>query len=116
MRQLRKLALKLAFMSFFSIPTSATASTNFILPMQTVAYSLAWLMMVVLGIKWIVSDSDNERNDAKKGMMYVMVAILVVASLCSLMCIYCLAAQQSMSAAGLTYDCQMGNIFCPNCP
>ena len=70
--------------------------------LQQVAYTLGWLMMVLMGVKWIVADSPNERADAKKSMIYVVLGLLVVASACGLLHMYCDNAISSLNSASLT--------------
>ncbi|MBU0762444.1 MAG: pilin [Candidatus Altiarchaeota archaeon] len=70
----------------------------------SVAAALAWLMMVLLGIKWIVADSANERAEAKKGMIYVVLGLLVVASKCTILNLY----KDTASKAGITITIPSG--------
>jgi hypothetical protein len=79
------------------VSASAAPTLTWIPSLKLVAYSLGWLMMVILGGKWIIADSPNERADAKKGMIYIVVGLLVVASACSLLCLYCDTADKSIS-------------------
>jgi hypothetical protein len=80
--------------------------------MKTLAYALGWFMMVIMGLRWIVADSAEERGDAKKGLVYIAMALVVVSSICGIMCIYCSSARTAVSP---TYDCGMGFLGCNNC-
>jgi len=111
----KRIVSSLVVLSFCALNASAAGAYPWIDSFKSLAYAVAWLMMVVLGMKWIAADSANERLEAKKGMMYVVIGILVAASLCGLMCIYCTSATQSMTAGGLTFNCDMAAIGCPNC-
>ena len=77
---------------------SGSVSAQWIASLATVAYALGWIMMIIMGIKWIIADSPNERADAKKGMMYVVVGLLVVRSMGSLIALYCVTAAKAMGA------------------
>jgi hypothetical protein len=64
--------------------------------LEIVAYALGWLMMIIMGVKWILADSPNERADAKKGMMYIIIGLLVVRSAAQLIQLYCQTANAAM--------------------
>lgn len=57
--------------------------------LQNVAYALGLLMVVVLGVKYIISDSAQERSDVKKGLIYVVIGLLVVSGYMNLINMYC---------------------------
>ncbi|MBD3262557.1 MAG: hypothetical protein GF334_12965 [Candidatus Altiarchaeales archaeon] len=42
-----------------------------------VANILGALMLVFLGIKWIIADAAQERNEIKKGVLYIIIGILI---------------------------------------
>ena len=46
--------------------------------LRLVAAALGTLMLAILGVKWIMSDNPQERDDAKKGIIYVIVGLLLV--------------------------------------
>lgn len=69
--------------------SSASAQYDWIQSMKTLAYALGWLMMVIMGVKWIIADSPNERADAKKGMIYIVIGLLIVRSSCQILQLYC---------------------------
>jgi len=91
----RKTALTLTIAGILAGTASAGTPLPWVGNLRMVAYSLGWLMMVLMGVKWIVADSPNERADAKKSMIYVIIGLLVVASACGLLQIYCNNAAQS---------------------
>jgi predicted membrane channel-forming protein YqfA (hemolysin III family) len=76
--------------------TTPTTSYAWVNSLRTLAYALGWLMMVFMGVKWIVAESANERADSKKGMIYIVLGLLVVASACPLMQLYCDTADKSI--------------------
>jgi len=45
---------------------------------QIVGYALAVLMIGYQGLKWSSSDSDQAREDAKKGIIYVIIGIFLL--------------------------------------
>ena len=77
---------------------SAQGPGAFVVDLRRIAFALGWIMMVFMGVKWIVSDSANDRSDAKKGMIYIVIGLLIVASACQLIQLYCNTAQQSVPA------------------
>jgi len=46
---------------------------------KTVASALGALILTYSGIRWIMADSPSERDDAKKTIIYVVIALIVVA-------------------------------------
>jgi hypothetical protein len=64
--------------------------------LEKLAYALGWMMMVIMGVKWIIADSPNERADAKKGMIYIVIGLLVVRSSGQLIKLYCDNAAKSL--------------------
>lgn len=45
----------------------------------TVAAAMGVLMISIQGLKWITSDNPQDRAEAKKGLIYILVGLLVVA-------------------------------------
>jgi NADH:ubiquinone oxidoreductase subunit 5 (subunit L)/multisubunit Na+/H+ antiporter MnhA subunit len=97
-------ARKLAYLSLLTSSAanfaSAAPDMSWVGSLSMVAYSLGWLMMVFMGVKWIVADSPNERADAKKGMIYVVIGLLIVRSAQSLLNLYCDTVNASGSIPG----------------
>jgi len=93
-----KTSAVLSILNLLSFTVSATGgpSLPWLASLATLAYALGWIMMVIMGIKWIVADSPNERADAKKGMMYILIGLLVVRSAGSLLRLYCDTANTTM--------------------
>ncbi|MBD3388238.1 MAG: hypothetical protein GF416_04090 [Candidatus Altiarchaeales archaeon] len=85
----------------------ASASTQGILNLvgglRCLAYALGWLMIVVLGLRYIVADNPSDRQDAKKGMIYVLVAVLVVRSACKMLQLYCDNVQTAVPGINCDY-------------
>ena len=97
----RRLFLTLIVLSALSAIASAQV-IPWVASLRLVAYSLGWLMMAIMGMKWIVAESANDRADAKKGMIYIVIGLVLVANACQLLCLYCCTAQQSVP--GFTCD------------
>lgn len=91
---------------------SAFTAADVIQPTTKLVYALGWLMLTVLGMKWIVAESTQERLDAKKGMIYIVVGLLVVRVICNLIAFYCQAAQNSMALGGVGFSCASAAIGC----
>ncbi|HHQ44967.1 MAG TPA: hypothetical protein ENN13_02395 [Candidatus Altiarchaeales archaeon] len=45
---------------------------------QTIGYALAVLMIGYQGLKWSASESDETREDAKRGIIYIIIGIFVL--------------------------------------
>jgi len=54
------------------------ALADFCTALYAIAGLLASLMMAIHGLKWVMSESPQERLDAKKAIMYVLIGLLVV--------------------------------------
>lgn len=46
--------------------------------LRIIAGALAVLMMSIAGLKYVISSSPQEREDAKKGIIYILVGLTVV--------------------------------------
>ena len=92
-----KQLLVLSTLNLLTLTVSAgPVPPSWLASLATLAYALAWIMMVIMGMKWILADSPNERADAKKGMMYILIGLLVVRSANSLLQLYCDTANTTM--------------------
>jgi hypothetical protein len=120
------LRLTAAFILIITLSAAASAATPpavWIDSMKKAAYAIGWFIMVVLGARWIIAENASDRGDAKKGMIYVVIALVIIAGICNVMCIYCEAAIKAMAGnvdsagnpAPIAFNCDMGNIGCPAC-
>ena len=91
---------------------SATTPSDIIQPMTRLIYALGWLMLTILGVKWVTAESTQERLDTKKGMVYIVVGLLIVRVICNLIAFYCQAAQNSMALGGVGFSCASAAIGC----
>jgi hypothetical protein len=81
----RRLTLKRAFQTLFILSIlSSTVSAQLdtlIGGMCQLADALGLLIISLMGARWMVADSAQERAEAKKGIIYVVVGLLVVHSM-----------------------------------
>jgi hypothetical protein len=103
-----KSALKIMLFNLL-IPLAAASAPpmTWVKSFINVAYALGWLMMVLMGLKWIIAESANERAEAKKGMIYIVVGLLIVASARSLLQLYC----NTVGDSGIAIDCDLDKYF-----
>lgn len=117
----QRLWLALFLVNVIAAMASGSTVSEMVVSMQTLAYGLGWLMMVIMGIKWIIADSPNERADSKKGMIYIIIGLLIVRSACNLITLYCDNAYCALGASATTFSCPLGDYGCsgwvpPTCP
>ncbi len=75
----------------------------------TVAAAMGVLMIAIQGLKWITSDSPQDRAEAKKGLIYILLGLLVVAIAAQIVCgLY----GTVISDAGYGISCGMGGGGC----
>jgi len=100
---IRMLLKRKALLGFIAVNmlAQAVAATSWVGGLKQIAVALGWVMMIIMGVKWITSDAASDRADAKKGMIYIVIGLLVVALSCNLLCLYCDAATQSIPTANL---------------
>jgi len=77
----------------FTFPTSAQEESLILeqIPdLQQMAAALGMLLILIMGVRWIIADSAQERSEAKKGIMYVVVGLLIIYSVNRIICgLYC---------------------------
>ncbi|MBD3388237.1 MAG: hypothetical protein GF416_04085 [Candidatus Altiarchaeales archaeon] len=100
MKRISRISIFFFMVNIASLSASAATSdiVAWITSMKSVAYALGWIMLVILGIKWIIADSPNERADAKKGMIYVLIGLILVRAACSLLRLYCDTSSSALCA------------------
>jgi hypothetical protein len=116
-RVLSVLSVLFVFSSIASATADTGVDTQWICSMKLVSFALGWFMMVVMGIKWIVSENTNDRGDAKKGMIYIILGLLVIANLCNFYDLYCYAANMALQSSTKKVDCASNKLVlgCPTC-
>ncbi|MDD5112181.1 MAG: pilin [Candidatus Altiarchaeota archaeon] len=77
----------ISLVAFAGCAVAMTAMTSVVTQLQevntglrTVASALGVLVISYAGIRWIMADSPQERDDAKKTIIYVIIGLLVVAA------------------------------------
>jgi hypothetical protein len=93
MNRLRVLLILLVFL----LSSNAQAQDwGWVCGLKRAAVALAWVMMIIMGSKWIIAESPNDRAEAKKGMIYIVTGLLVIASTENLITsLYCEAATRA---------------------
>jgi hypothetical protein len=61
-----------------------TSFCNMVMLIVIVAGIMATIMLVLLAIKWIISDDPQGRTDARRGIWYVVVGIIIIVSAAAL--------------------------------
>ncbi len=46
--------------------------------LKDVGWPIGFFMMVYMGIKWIISEGPEERENARRGVIYVVIGVLVL--------------------------------------
>jgi predicted membrane channel-forming protein YqfA (hemolysin III family) len=64
----------------------ASAMDDFNDTLRTIAAALAFLMLLIQGLRWVMSDSSQDRAEAKRGMVYVIMGIIVVYMAAHIVC------------------------------
>jgi hypothetical protein len=98
MRAVSKAALAAASLCLLS-GAAAAAMPAWVGDLASVGYALGYIMMVFMGVKWIVADSPNDRAEAKKGILYIVIGLLIIASATDLLNrLYCTTAVSSIGS------------------
>jgi hypothetical protein len=70
------LSIGLATVASATIPIAQFTELNN--GLKTVASALGTLVITYAGIKWIMSEGPQERDDAKKTIIYALVGLIIV--------------------------------------
>jgi hypothetical protein len=46
--------------------------------LSTIGVPLAWFMAAYMGVKWIVSESPEERENARRGIIYIIIGVIIL--------------------------------------
>lgn len=82
----KRLIATVTFLLFYSQVALAACGTTSVSAelteinsgLMVVAAALGTLMIAIMGVKWIMSENPQEREDAKKGVIYVIIGLLLV--------------------------------------
>jgi len=51
---------------------------NMINFLNTIAYPIGFFMIVYMGIKWIISEGPEDRENSRRGVIYVMIGLIML--------------------------------------
>jgi|GEM_PF-6225810 len=51
---------------------------NVMVWLQQIGWPLAFFMLVYMGIKWMISEGPQERENARRGVIYVIIGLLLL--------------------------------------
>jgi hypothetical protein len=73
-----------------TLPEGMQEIWNLVDAVKTISSALGAVVITYAGIRWLVSESPSEREDAKKTIIYVVMALIVVSMTKELVdAIYC---------------------------
>ena len=80
-KPLKRVFVALLILSLFSSTVSSANIYTTIGSLCKLADALGALIISLMGARWIIADSAQERAESKKGIIYVVVGLLVVHSM-----------------------------------
>ncbi|MFH1835802.1 MAG: pilin [Methanobacteriota archaeon] len=90
-----------------------TEMSDLIVALKTVAAALAVLLISIQGLKYITAESPNDRAEAKKGLIWIIVGLVVAAVSANLVCgLYCMAIAQYWTGSSTPLNCQITSGIC----
>ncbi len=90
-----------------------TEMSDLIVALKTVAAALAVLLISIQGLKYITAESPNDRAEAKKGLIWIIVGLVVAAVSANLVCgLYCMAISQYWDGSSTPLNCTITNGIC----
>jgi hypothetical protein len=100
------LAAMMLFLSNFAIaqplPPEMSEITSLTNGIATVAGSLGALMLAYAGLRWLMADGPQERDDARKTIIYIIIGLLVVSATTDLVhALYCDTMNPTSYGAGV---------------
>jgi hypothetical protein len=51
---------------------------NVIVPLRTIGWPIGFFMMAYMGIKWITAESAEDRENAKRGVIYIFIGLILL--------------------------------------
>jgi FtsH-binding integral membrane protein len=98
-----KKILAALFIVFFSASAvSADEITDLVAALKTVAAALGVLLISVQGLKYVTAESPDDRAEAKKGLIWIIMGLLIAAVAANIVCgLYCMAISQYYTAGAL---------------
>ncbi len=46
--------------------------------LQAIGWPIGWFMVALMGIKWIISEGPEAREDARRGVIYVVIGLILL--------------------------------------
>lgn len=68
----------------------------------TIASALGALMLAYAGLRWLMSDGPQERDDARKTIIYIIIGLVVVSATADIVqALYCSTLNTTTYGAGI---------------
>jgi len=61
-----------------SCATNLPTFINIMIWLQQIGYPLALFMMAYMGIKWVMAEGPEPRENARRGVIYVVIGIILL--------------------------------------
>lgn len=45
---------------------------------QLIGYPIAFFMMVYMGVKWVMADGPSDRENARRGIIYIIIGVILL--------------------------------------
>ena len=82
----RSILITVLAIQLISLQASGGPIDNLNNALRNFAAALALFMLTILGLKWIMSETPAERAEAKKGIIYIILGLLVVYLAANIVC------------------------------
>jgi len=70
--------LALTEMAAAQCGTTLEATTEIILALTTIGFPIGLFMMIYMGIKWIMAEGAEDRENARRGIIYVVSGLILL--------------------------------------
>lgn len=88
----RRVSIVLLVLILASSLVSADEMTDLVSALKKIAAGLATLLIAIQGLKYVTAQTPEDRAEAKKGLIYIILGLLVAAIAANLVCgLYCAA-------------------------
>jgi hypothetical protein len=67
-----------AVCSTTEMPGGGTAIQKIQDMLTRIGYPIAFVMMVYMGAKWIISEGPEDRENARRGVIYIVIALIML--------------------------------------
>ncbi|MFH1788016.1 MAG: hypothetical protein ABH834_01390 [Candidatus Altiarchaeota archaeon] len=104
-----KTFISVLVLALLSGSASAGEMEDLVPALQTVAAALGILLISVQALKYVTAESPDDRAEAKKGLIWIIVGLLVVAISANLVCgLYCNAIATTYASGSITCTISSG--------